>query len=216
MLGINTILKIPTLASSTEFCYMPGLKAHFLHCSAARYQPKTIIVKVTCLFYRIGKGKKGKVVPLGSIEALLGERSYSSYSFLTSALEGGEWSASSFGRALTPRKELGPRAGLDAEVRGKILCLSRGWNPGHPVHSQTLYRLSYPGSGGRLIAIKTFLGRNPQLAIRMILGRGLYRSTSSFFGRGSYKVPRLVSGRDRNIAIRKASGVGSNIHISVM
>jgi hypothetical protein len=37
---------------------------------------------------------KGKVVPLRSIEAQLGERKYSSYSFLTSALEGGEWSAS--------------------------------------------------------------------------------------------------------------------------
>jgi hypothetical protein len=36
------------------------------------------------------KGKKGKLVPLRSIEALLGERRYSSYSFLTSALEGGE------------------------------------------------------------------------------------------------------------------------------
>jgi hypothetical protein len=38
---------------------------------------------------------------------------------------------------------VGPRAGLDAEVRGKILCLCRGSNPGRPVRSQTLYRLSY-------------------------------------------------------------------------
>jgi hypothetical protein len=51
------------------------------------------------------KGKKGKVVPLRSIEAHLGERRYSSYSFLTSALEGGEWSASRPGRALPPWKE---------------------------------------------------------------------------------------------------------------
>jgi hypothetical protein len=49
--------------------------------------------------------KKGKVVPLHSIEALLGDNSYSSYSFLTSALEGGEWSASRPGRALPPGKE---------------------------------------------------------------------------------------------------------------
>jgi hypothetical protein len=35
----------------------------------------------------------------------LGERRYSSYSFLTSALEGGEWSASRPGRALAPGKE---------------------------------------------------------------------------------------------------------------
>jgi hypothetical protein len=34
----------------------------------------------------------------------LGERRYSSYSFLTSVLDGGEWSASRPGRALPPRK----------------------------------------------------------------------------------------------------------------
>jgi hypothetical protein len=34
---------------------------------------------------------------------------------------------------------LGPRAGLDAEARGKILCLCRGLNLCHPVRSQTLY-----------------------------------------------------------------------------
>jgi hypothetical protein len=41
---------------------------------------------------------------------------------------------------------VGPRAGLDAEARGKILCLCRGSNPGRPVRSQTLYWLSYRGS----------------------------------------------------------------------
>jgi hypothetical protein len=34
---------------------------------------------------------------------------------------------------------VGRRAGLDAEARGKILCLCRGSNPGRPVRSQTLY-----------------------------------------------------------------------------
>jgi hypothetical protein len=48
---------------------------------------------------------KGKAVPLRSIEAHLGDRRYSSYSFLTTALEGGEWSASHPGRALSPGKE---------------------------------------------------------------------------------------------------------------
>jgi hypothetical protein len=48
---------------------------------------------------------KGKVVPLRPIEAHLGDRRYSSYSFLTSALEGDEWSASRPGRALPPDKE---------------------------------------------------------------------------------------------------------------
>jgi hypothetical protein len=57
------------------------------------------------LLAQIKGKKKGEVIPLRSIEALLGDRRYSSYSFLTSALEGGEWSASRPGRALPPRKE---------------------------------------------------------------------------------------------------------------
>jgi hypothetical protein len=85
----------------------------------------------------------------------LGERRYSSCSFLTSALQGG-WVVS-----ITPRPRftpgerappgthctggwVGPRADLDAESRGKILCLCRGSNPGRPVRSQTLHWLSYP------------------------------------------------------------------------
>jgi hypothetical protein len=39
---------------------------------------------------------------------------------------------------------VGPRAGLDVEVRGKILCLCRGSNPGSPVRGQLLYWLMYP------------------------------------------------------------------------
>jgi hypothetical protein len=35
-----------------------------------------------------------KAVPLHATKALRGERRYSSYSFLTSALDGGEWSVS--------------------------------------------------------------------------------------------------------------------------
>jgi hypothetical protein len=77
-----------------------------------------------------------------------GKRWYSSYSFLTSALDGGEWSASRPGRDLPLGKGpgthctggwVGPRAGLDTEDRGKILCPCRGSNP-------DLYWLSYPGS----------------------------------------------------------------------
>jgi hypothetical protein len=41
---------------------------------------------------------------------------------------------------------VGPRAGLDAEARRKILCLFRGSNLGRPVRSQTLYCLNYPSS----------------------------------------------------------------------
>jgi hypothetical protein len=41
---------------------------------------------------------------------------------------------------------VGPRAGLDTEVRGKILCPCRGSNRDRPARSQTLYCLSYPVS----------------------------------------------------------------------
>jgi hypothetical protein len=84
----------------------------------------------------------------------LGDRRYSFHSFLTCALERGEWSVSL--AALYPAERapgthctggwVGPRAGLDAEVRGKILCLCWGSNTGHPVPSQTLYWLSHPSS----------------------------------------------------------------------
>jgi hypothetical protein len=46
-----------------------------------------------------------------------GEKRYSSYSFLTSALDGGEWSASRPGRALYPRGK-DPRYPLDRRLGG--------------------------------------------------------------------------------------------------
>jgi hypothetical protein len=86
---------------------------------------------------------EGKAVPLHTTEALGREKRYSSYSFSTSALDGGEWSASRPGRAFTPGERtpgthrtggwVGPIAGLDTEARGKILCPSRGSNPDRPV-----------------------------------------------------------------------------------
>jgi hypothetical protein len=76
------------------------------------------------------------------MEALWGERRYSSYSFSTT-LDGGESSASRPGRAFSPGERtpgthctggwVGPRAGLDTEARGKILCPRRGSNPDRPV-----------------------------------------------------------------------------------
>jgi hypothetical protein len=58
-------------------------------------------------------------------------------------LDRGEWSASRPGRALPPGERtpgtyctggwVGPRAGLDTEVRGKILCPRRGSNADRPV-----------------------------------------------------------------------------------
>jgi hypothetical protein len=72
----------------------------------------------------------------------LGGEEYSSYSFTTSALDGGEWSESRPGRDLPPEERtpgthwtggwVGPRAGLDTEVRGKILFPCRGSNPDRP------------------------------------------------------------------------------------
>jgi hypothetical protein len=50
------------------------------------------------------KSKYSKAVPLHAMEALGGDRKYSSYSFLTSAIDGGEWSASRPVRALLPGK----------------------------------------------------------------------------------------------------------------
>jgi hypothetical protein len=89
------------------------------------------------------KGKKAKAVPLHAMEALGGERRYSSYSFSTWALDGGEWSASRPGRAFIPGERtsgthytggwVGPRAGLDTEARGKIICTRRGSNPDRPI-----------------------------------------------------------------------------------
>jgi hypothetical protein len=96
-----------------------------------------------------------KAVPLHTMKAL-GGKEYSSYSFLTLALDGGEWSASRPGRALVPGK--GPpvpivqQAGWAPEpvwtqTRGKILSPLPGIeprSPDRPARSQTLYWLSYP------------------------------------------------------------------------
>jgi hypothetical protein len=70
---------------------------------------------------------------------VLGGGGDSFYFFLTSALEGGERSASRLGPALPPGKEppgtrctggwVGPRAGLDAEVRGKNALPLSGIEP---------------------------------------------------------------------------------------
>jgi hypothetical protein len=88
------------------------------------------------LGYEVKYIKKGKVVPLRSTETQLGVRRYSSYSSLTSALEGGGLVSVMPRPRFTPGERapgthcigcwVGPRAGLDAEVRGKILCLCRG------------------------------------------------------------------------------------------
>jgi hypothetical protein len=84
-----------------------------------------------------------KAVPLRSIEAHLGDRTYSSYSFLTSALEGGEWPASRPGRALPPGKE--PPVPTVQEA---------GWAP-EPVWTQRLELKSSASVGDRIPADRT-------------------------------------------------------------
>jgi hypothetical protein len=101
------------------------------------------IVIIQTLILHGNSSSKCKAVPLYAMEAL-GERGcISSYSFSTSALDEGEWSASRPGRAFTLGERtpgthctggrVGPRAGLDTEVRGNILCSCRGSNPDRPV-----------------------------------------------------------------------------------
>jgi hypothetical protein len=91
--------------------------------------------------------QSNKICPTTCHGGAWGER-YSSYTFLTSGLNVGEWSASRPGSALLPGKDpsthwiggwVGLGAGLTHEARGKILCLCRGSNPSRPVCSQTLY-----------------------------------------------------------------------------
>jgi hypothetical protein len=76
-----------------------------------------------------------------------GKRSYSSYFFLTSTLDGvsglRHTPAALNRRGKDPGTHctggwVGPRAGLDTEARGKILCLCRGSNPSRSVCIQTL------------------------------------------------------------------------------
>jgi hypothetical protein len=97
-----------------------------------------------------------------------GERRYSSYSFLTSALDGGEWSAPRTGRALPRGKD--PRYPLYRRLGGpQSRSGHRGYrknpfplsgikprSPGGPVLSQTLYWLSYPGSSVHYYSNKRF------------------------------------------------------------
>jgi hypothetical protein len=78
-------------------------------------------------------GKLSRYTPWGR----LGGGRYSSYSFLTSALDGGEWSASRPGRALPPGK--GPPV---------LIVQEAGWAP-EPVWTQGLEEKSSASVGDR-------------------------------------------------------------------
>jgi hypothetical protein len=69
-------------------------------------------------------------------EGVLGERRYSSTNSSTSALDGGEWSASRPGRALGTHwigSWVDPRAVLDSVVKRKIPSPRRESNPRTPI-----------------------------------------------------------------------------------
>jgi hypothetical protein len=97
------------------------------------------------IIYPFCKGK-GKVVPVLNEaprhEGVLGEWRYSITHSLTSALDGGEWSATRPGR-FTPRERasgthwtggwVGLRAVLDSVVKGKIPSFRRQSNPRTPI-----------------------------------------------------------------------------------
>jgi hypothetical protein len=82
-----------------------------------------------------------------------GEKRYSSYSLLTSVLDGWVVSVTPWPR-FTPGERtpgthsigslVGLRADLDTKARGNALCLCWRSKPGRTVCSQTLYGLSYP------------------------------------------------------------------------
>jgi hypothetical protein len=82
------------------------------------------------------------------------------HTFLISALAGGEWSTSRAGRFIHGERTTGthwiggwvvPRAGMDTVEKRKFFILPglELRHLGRPAHSQSLYRLRYPGSLGK-------------------------------------------------------------------
>jgi hypothetical protein len=107
-----------------------------------------VTVKVLCLLW----GKvKSKEIPLPSCRRQ-GERIYSTYSFLTSALDGGECSASRPGRALSPGKEppspIVQKAGRASEL----------------VWTQRVEEKSFPSAGDRKLVVQSVVTHYTDLA----------------------------------------------------
>jgi hypothetical protein len=96
------------------------------------------------------------MVPLRSIEAHLGERRCSSYSLLTSALQGAEWSASLPGRALPPDKE--PPVPIVQEA---------GWAP-EPVWMQRLEEKTSACVGDWTPAVQSVFRHYTDWAARLV------------------------------------------------
>jgi hypothetical protein len=111
--------------------------------------------------------------------------------FLTSALDGGEWSASRPGRFI-PRERapgtrwiggwMGPRVGLDAVVKRKIPTPCRDSNPHHPAHSRIKLYFFYVSILGILDRIrKGHMSRDSSIGIAS--GYGLTIGWSGFDSR---------------------------------
>jgi hypothetical protein len=99
--------------------------------------------KIVWYYYKQAHWLTNKAVPLHAMEAHGGERRYSSYSYLTSALDGGEWSESRPGRALLPGK--GPPVPIVQET---------GWAP-EPVWTQRLEEKSSVSVGDRIPVVQS-------------------------------------------------------------
>jgi hypothetical protein len=99
-----------------------------------------------------------KAVPLHATE-----RKYSSYSFLTSALDGGEWSASRPGRALPPGKD--PPVPIEQED---------GWAP-EPVWTQRLEEKSSASVGDRTPVVQSVVNHHTDWATSAVEHLALWK-----------------------------------------
>jgi hypothetical protein len=135
---------------------------------------------------------KGKAVPLPPYK--LQEERCSSYSFLTSALDGvsGQRHATAplYRRERTP-VPVGWEVGwisqlICAEPKEQIICLRWGSNPGRPVCSETLYWQGYHSSNGTLLFFLHFFSSfTSQLMLRESLTFGSYDKLSFTFYKNS-------------------------------
>jgi hypothetical protein len=110
------------------FIYLTVLTRMFRLCSIEREMAFQCAYRGNGIFFSSPSTRHG---------GAWGERKYSSYSFTTSALDGGEWSASRPGRALRPGKE--PQVPIEQES---------GWAP-EPVWTQRLEENSFAPAGDR-------------------------------------------------------------------
>jgi hypothetical protein len=91
MIQLESILKFNCFLSMV-YVKRPPKSYGGRKCGHRKISVRTTALEHTC--------KETKVVPPTRHAGAKGERKYSSYSFLASALDGGEWSASRLGRAL--------------------------------------------------------------------------------------------------------------------